>query len=289
MNSQRHNGQLYYKDPSPYYGPQVTYRNVPTVEDVKFITPVTVEQIEIFHNEESLKQELNEAEKELSNLLLFSSEPKNLHSSSVNNKYALPYYDPTKLHKENQMMDLKHRIVDLRKTLHLNEDINLYVVVNNSTFPKTSDELVKNYRKSYSNVHKYENGNFSNIDDIYDFRKHVLENHQNEMNLKTTPLKNNIPPQQITLNSFNSHTQQLNNNYALNQNIHNDNNSNYKPKSIVLSNFNTPNKIITPTPATPAISSIHTSHVNHGYPPPTQPAPKSDISDTDEDDINSLL
>jgi hypothetical protein len=71
----------------------------------------------------------------------------------------------------------------LKDKLKLDHEIKIFVTVNNRTFPRHSDDLVRRYNESYAVYNKnYKpnetliNGNFTSIDDVYNIRKHLLQN-----------------------------------------------------------------------------------------------------------------
>jgi len=157
-----HKAGLYYKNADPYYGPKNSYNNIPIFRDVKFETPVTIGIIEKFDSEESLYKEMTECKKQLSNLLLFSDEPK---LNTVNDKYALPYYDKTYPDKILRIQILKKRIIQIRKLLNIpDENVEFYIRVNNNTFPQHADDILSHYNETYFKVEEKENA-FNSINE----------------------------------------------------------------------------------------------------------------------------
>ena len=126
-------------------------------------------------------------DKELYTLLLFNDEPKYLlekdKKNQVNNNYPFAYYDPTNTDKLNSIEELKKKIVILKKKLGLNSEVGFYITVNNSTFPHTPQEVLKNYEHSNyevshqikDDIPKIINGKFENLQDVYNSRKDHLK------------------------------------------------------------------------------------------------------------------
>jgi hypothetical protein len=182
--SMSHNGKLYYKNPEAYYGPVNTYSSIPAYSDIKFETNVEIENLdEMMKDDHKIKDDLLEAEMELSNLLMFNEGPKFTFNYTVKDNYALPYYDPTYEDKVIRIRELKNQILHLREKLGIKtKDVGFYVEVKNTTFPKHSDDMMVNYNKTYYHLKQnvtdtksmFENGNITDIDDLYNIRDHHL-------------------------------------------------------------------------------------------------------------------
>jgi hypothetical protein len=180
QESASHNGKLYYKNPSSYYGPTITYTQIPSMdEDVKFLTPVKLENIELYENKDGLKRELIESQMQLSNLLLFSNEPKFAFNNTVKDNYALPYYDTTYEDKIMKINDLRKRIIEIRKLLNISDDnVEIFVRVENTTFPHKADDIMHHLNESYYHLqenvnqsdYKVINANLTSLDKVYDLR-----------------------------------------------------------------------------------------------------------------------
>ena len=206
MNDYKLNSYKYSKilNEGPYYGPNKTYSEIPEPE-IKFYTPIKLKKMD--HDDylrtksrKDLIAYLNELESELYKLMIFDEEPKFLINNNFNNdskiyvhnKDPIAYYDPTKYDKINQIKDLKKKIISIKHHLKLNEDIEFFETVKNSTFPKAPDQLVNNYKKSSLDVKINEinnklisnnkvfqiNGNLSHFQDIYNIRKLNILNHE---------------------------------------------------------------------------------------------------------------
>lgn len=157
-NAVKHNGEYYYKSPSPYYGPYNTYQRIPQVEeDVKFNTPVTIGETDDFKSPDDLKREMEDDLRQLSKLMLFSSLPKHnpqVSKFSVKHNEPLAYYDPTVKDKEERIDQLRRRILELRKMLNIpSNDVHLYVEVNNSTYPKHPYDMLNHLQESSYSYH----------------------------------------------------------------------------------------------------------------------------------------
>lgn len=213
FSDKRYKG-YYYKDPFAYYGPSKTYKKILEPKDPKFITNIIIAKnleetsfaslTNRTSTEQHLKEKLIEYEKQLTNLMLFINEPKLKPGEKVNDKYVEPYYDPTYLNKQILIGELKKKIFRIKEKLNLplEDNLNLYVEVNNSTFPFHSDDLAKNINKSYSYLsEKYSanntffknvsnstlekiNGNLTDVLSIYDLRSLHLKNQTNLMESK---------------------------------------------------------------------------------------------------------
>lgn len=166
-------------DDKPYYNPGRTFRNIPKPKTIKFSTPVTLEKLddEYFistHNKKELKEYLIELEKQLTNILLFTHEPKN---STLNYQYPFSYYDPTAEEKIIKVKKLKEKIQKIKKALNLSSDVDFFITIKNNTFPQHSGDILNHYNESYSIVNKNVgepkilNGNFTQLDDVYNIRK----------------------------------------------------------------------------------------------------------------------
>jgi len=148
---------------------------------------------------------LFELENELSGLLLFSSGPKHYSEkeeySEVYDKFPHAYYDPTGLEKLKRVKELKDKILSVKRELNLNQEVELYVTVNNNTFPKKANDIVEHYNESYAEYKLVKedsdlknknlvlnqnviNGNLSEVDDIYNIRKNHLLSSNNKNNLE---------------------------------------------------------------------------------------------------------
>lgn len=175
-----HNGKIYYKNPNAYYGPVNTYKLIPNYSDIKFETNVEIEDLdENMKDKNKLRENLVEAEMELSNLLMFNDGPKFTFNYTVKDNYALPYYDPTYEDKLIKIRDLKNHILELRERLGFkSRDVGFYIEVKNTTFPKHSDDMMNNFNKTNYHLKQnvtdtksmFENGNITDIDDLYNIR-----------------------------------------------------------------------------------------------------------------------
>jgi len=103
---------------------------------------------------------------------------------------------------------LNNRIWELKDKLKLDHEIKIFVTINNRTFPRHSDDIVKRYNESYAIYNKnYKpnenliNGNFTNIDDVYNIRKNMLHNRNNMLKDSLSSINNQF----IKLPMFQKH------------------------------------------------------------------------------------
>jgi hypothetical protein len=113
----------------------------------------------------------------------------------------------------NKINSLNKRIWQLKDKLKLDHEIKLFVTVNNRTFPRHSDDLVKRYNESYAIYNQnYKpnknliNGNYTNIDDVYNIRKNMLQNKDNILKSSLSSINNQL----INLPMFQKHIKSKN-------------------------------------------------------------------------------
>jgi hypothetical protein len=194
---------VYYKDDNAYYGPEQTYSEIPKPKNIKFLTPIKLENMDhtIYiknHDKSQLEAYLAELEKEVYHLLIFDDEPKFVKSDdkkfAVNAKYPYAYYDTTKFDKSLRIKELKNKIIDVKKEIGIkNQEVDFFITVKNSTYPLNPDDIVTHYNESFTEV-KYNNpkqdsinGNFTHLEDIYNIRKiHLIKDEKKNNN----PLEN---------------------------------------------------------------------------------------------------
>jgi hypothetical protein len=99
----------------------------------------------------------------------------------------------------NKINSLNKRIWELKDKLKLDHEIKLFITVNNRTFPRHSDDLVKRYNESYAIYNQnYKpnknliNGNFTNIDDVYNIRKNMLQNRDSILQSSLSSINNQL-------------------------------------------------------------------------------------------------
>ncbi len=175
-----------YLDKTIYYQPGLTYKELPKITP-QFKLNITLKNIDDdvleFKSKKELKSILEELEKELYQLILFEEQPKYVNQEEVNSKYHHAYYDPTKHDRNIRIKILKDKIVNLKQKLGLTTEVGFVVEVKNSTFPHSSSEVLDYYEnnhteklhRSYAHREKL-NGEFSNVDDIYEKRQEHLKN-----------------------------------------------------------------------------------------------------------------
>jgi hypothetical protein len=170
--TKKHEGKIYIKNTNSYYGPTNTYKNIPKVNDIKFETNVQIGNLdELEMSQKEAENQLIEKHNELSNALLFYNTPKLTNEVSLNEHYALPYYDTTHEDKIIKIGNLKDNIIRLRKKLNINsEDVQLYVEIHNSTFPKSSGDIEKHLNENFYHLDKNVNATnfiYNNISRIF--------------------------------------------------------------------------------------------------------------------------
>ena len=113
-----------------------------------------------------------------------------------------------------QVNILNKRIWELKDKLKLDHEIKIFVNVNNRTFPRHSDDIVKRYNESYAVYNKnYKpnenliNGNFTNIDDVYNIRKNLLHDRNDILKSSLSSINNNF----MNLPMFQKHFQSIKN------------------------------------------------------------------------------
>jgi hypothetical protein len=188
------NGYVYgytngYRDKSIYYQPGYTYREMPKITP-QFKLNVTIKNIDEevleLKSRNKLKSILEELEKELYQLMLFDEQPKYANEEEVNSKYHHAYYDPTTIDRKNRIKKLKQKIIALKEKLGLSKEVGFVIEVKNSTFPHTSSEVLDYYENRHTDmldhsVHSEKiNGDYSNLDDVYEKRQaHLKSNDDN--------------------------------------------------------------------------------------------------------------
>ena len=140
-----------------------------------------------------LKEELNELDRQLAHLLLFSDEPKFLNKDQahqqVYDKFPLAYYDPTQEETMRRITELKNKILLIKHELGMREEVHYDVVVQNSTFPIGADDILDHIQDSYVNYSNENetrlhnntviNGNYTRINEVYLARKAHSFGHKN--------------------------------------------------------------------------------------------------------------
>jgi len=138
--------------------------------------------LEEYQDEESLRKELLESENQLSNMILFTNEPKNINNMTIKDNYALPYYDSSYEDKLIRINEIRKRILEIRHHLKINDqDVRLFVQVQNNTFPQHANDILEHLHESY--YHIEENLNSTDIFDnngnikVFEETSKISDNH----------------------------------------------------------------------------------------------------------------
>jgi len=121
---------------------------------------------------------------------LFSDEPKYLnkdsHNQKVYDKFPLAYYDPTQEETSRRIKQLRDKILEIKKELHMKPEIHYDITIQNKTFPISAEDVVNHYEESFINYKNDSikhsnviNGNYTNLHDVYKLRKAHSFEHKN--------------------------------------------------------------------------------------------------------------
>ena len=111
-------------------------------------------------------KDLIEYEKQLRNLILFIDQPKGYGKNSVKENYVIPYYDTTYLDRNIRISKLKDKIIKIREKLGLDNQIDMFVIVNNNTIPNSPNEVYNHLNEGFLKVENNTKNVYDNLANI---------------------------------------------------------------------------------------------------------------------------